>query len=73
MAALGNIDSTTLEGAFIEIAVKLQKLESQLTPPKDNVRIVIDADDKTATIRGSMPVTLNTGATGLQVAASPYV
>jgi len=73
MAALGTIQANTLEGAFLEIAMKLQALESAATPPKNNVRIVIDADDKAATIRGEMPVNFATGEAGLTVSARPYV
>ena len=73
MAALPEIASNTLEGAILELAVKLQTLEANLQPPADRVNITVDADAKTASISIDMPVNFATGANGVVMSAQTYV
>jgi hypothetical protein len=73
MAQLPEIAATTLEGALLELAVQLQTLEAALNPPADRVNISIDADALTASISIDMPIRFSTGASGVTMAAQPYV
>jgi hypothetical protein len=73
VAALPTISATTLEGAILELVIKLQELEKAATPPIDRANFTVDADTGEATISVDMPVTFSTGASGITVAANPYV
>lgn len=70
------LQSNTLEGLFLEIALLLQKYELDDTknPQKQNlINVTVDTDTKKATIAMSLPIDFNTTQNGGYVVAYPYL
>lgn len=71
-----NIQSNTLEGLFLETAFLMQKYENSNTtnPQKLNaINIVIDSNDKTATITSKIPIDYTPDQNGGFIVAYPYL
>lgn len=72
----GDLKSTTLEAAFVELAQLLQAAEigNTETDPETNVTLSYDTEAGTAAISASMPITVAVDATGKAViTATPYI
>ena len=76
--AAGDIKSTTLEAALLEVAQKLQVAEKAvvvgegITPP-DNVSVSFSTDSNTVSVSFTLPITATVDATGQLVnAVVPY-
>lgn len=70
------LQSNTLEGLFLEIALLIQKFEltDARNPNKFNlININIDTDAKKATIAMSLPIDFNPTQNGGYVVAYPYL
>lgn len=76
MAASVTLQSTTLEGQLIEVAVLIQNAELALpieTRP-DNIQITPDIEGGTITVTFSVPATATVNATGnLTLVPSTYL
>lgn len=70
------LQSNTLEGLFLEVALLLQKYENTdaKNPNKLNlINITVDTDQKKATIAMSLSIDFNTTQNGGYVVADPYL
>lgn len=80
MAVLGagDIKSTTLEAAALEVAQKLQAAEQAVVPAEgltapDNVSISFSTDTNTVSVSFTLPITTVIDATGkLEISVTPY-
>ncbi len=73
MATLPTLQSTTLEGALLEVTVLLQQAEAAATPPLDRISLTFDADAKEAVINATLPINYSATASGVNLAAQTYV
>lgn len=70
------LQSNTLEGLFLEVALLIQKkeLDEATNPQKLNlINITVDTDAKKATIAMSLPIDFDTTQNGGYVVAFPYL
>lgn len=70
------LQSNTLEGLFLEIALLLQKyeLDESKNPNKQNlVNVSVDTDAKKASITARLPIDFSTTQNGGYVVAFPYL
>lgn len=69
-----DIDATTLPGAVLELAQKIQITERSNSANPNNLNIVYNTDDGVATITASIPCVRSVTATGaILTTATPYL
>ena len=70
------LQSNTLEGLFLEVALLIQKFElttSKNPQEKNFIQVTVDTDTKVATIAMALPIDFNTTQNGGYVVAYPYL
>lgn len=76
MANLTPLQSSTMEGALLELALQLQVHEKYVnTNPSDYnfINVTIDTDQKRAVIAATIPINFATTGNGGYVLAIPYL
>lgn len=71
----GDLKSTTLPGALLEVAQRAQLAEQALTPAKNNISLSMNAEGTLCTLTASIPVatTISTTSGDLKVSAVDYI
>lgn len=68
------LTSTTLEGAFLEVATLLNKEEVSNLDSPNNIQLQVNTDNGVVSITANIPVSFGTTSSGeLQVTSTEYI